>query len=260
MIAPFLKQMGVTRAIPLSVSQSSSYQPQSSSRQSQSSSYQPQSATTQPPQSPPPTEMDLSCLRPWTRFNTEEAITSLQQRCYDSDPALTDVARMCLLIHSSQDPCFYCVDQLTKFIAKCCDDSACDPLVLDVLTVLVPHLPLLAKASHSYEAFSMEILSSLTTLLMQLIHLHPFSERIVYVAILGVCALCTQEMWKDLQTCSDLEKLFHLCCSSNNDVVLCQIVKTCFLATCCEFVDVSGNSQDASEECLKVIALIGGDM
>ena len=184
----------------------------------------------------------------------------MQQRCYDSDPTLTEVAQMCLLIHSSQDPCFYCIDQLTKFIAKCCEDSAYDPLVLDILTVMVPHLPLLAKASRSYEGFSMEVLSSLTTLLMQLIHLHPFSERIVYAAVLGVCALCTPEVWKDMRTSSDLEKLFHVCCSSNNDVVLCQIVKTCFLATCCEFVDVSGNSQDASEECLKVAALIGGDM
>lgn len=127
------------------------------------------------------------------------------------------------------------------------------PFLLETLLLItIPHFPTLSNACKARFEPLCSLRSSLLSLLFRLRADSAVSPRASWLALLGLSALMTKDLWKELENSANFSELFNVCQQRENDDEPQQIGKLCLLATCCRFVEVSRDEVDASEACLEV--------
>ena len=238
--------MGITKAIPLSTS----------SAQSLPVSSQPTSFSPQPtPEEKTDVVVDTNSLSSWKHFKQELAITSLHQRSV-GNPDLIPLVKAACLLHSrtlSNTPSFHTADRCCAFLESHAMTKGEGPLLFDLLTVLIPSLPLLCAHLHDFGSHSVQLVTRLLALFVRVARSSDCDDCLRQQSLIALGAMCCPETQAMLWENKELVVLVQETSEMRSDDLLARFAQFCFLGNCCKVVSVSEEGKDASEEAMTIL-------
>ena len=197
-------------------------------------------------------DIDTSCLTPWERVDPKFLEESLLQLSKSEPKCSSELVQNCFYLLDHDTLCISSLLFVENVLDTLITTHAAPFLTELLLLVVIPHFPELSIACETHFEPIYSLRSSLLSLLLRLRVDSVVTSRESWLALLGLSALMTEELWKKLDSSAEFSQLFSVCQQWENDGEHEQICKLCFLATCCRFVEVSKDEIDASEACLEV--------
>ena len=197
-------------------------------------------------------EIDLACLAPWRRFDSKFLGDTLLLLGKKEPFCSGELIQYCFDLLQRNTLCYTSLRGVEATLDHLITTHAAPFLLEILLLIAIPHFTELSKACRTRFEPLCSLRSSLLSLLFRLHTDSAVSPCASWLALLGLSALMTRELWKELENSACFHELFNACQQRENDDEHQQIAKLCLLATCCRFVEVSRDDVDASEACLEV--------
>ena len=197
-------------------------------------------------------EIDLACLAPWRSFDSKFLGDTLLQLGKTEPLCSSELIQYCFDLLHHHTLCYTSLRGVGSMLDHLITTHSAPFLLETLLLITIPHFPTLSNACKTRFEPLCSLRSSLLSLLFRLRADSAVSPRASWLALLGLSALMTKDLCKELENSANFSELFNDCQQRENDDEPQQIGKLCLLATCCRFVEVSRDEVDASEACLEV--------
>ena len=180
---------------------------------------------------------------------------SLRQRSV-GNPDLIPLVKAACLLHSrtlSNTPSFHTADTCCTFLESHAMTKGEGPLRFDLLTVLIPSLPLLCAHLHDFGNHSVQLVTRLLALFVRVARSSDCDACLRQQSLIALGAMCCPETQAMLWENKELVALVQETSEMRSDDFLARFAKFCFLGNCCKVVSVSEEGKDASEEAMTIL-------